>query len=159
MPGSPTWWAASPEACWAPPHTACPTWPASEQEWTGIWKAMVGPPPSSWFLGWLLCSEPDEGSEVWGSAHAAHPRSSSDQTPKHSSWPFFWHCTRGALSRAELALFQHLVSDMGWRPNGEAQAQDHAGRLRDQADQVEGSRRLFGRTAAAGRDRLSLNSF
>lgn len=41
---------------------------------------------------------------------------------------------------------------MGWRPNGEAQAQDHAGRLGDQADQVEGCRRLIGGAADAGRD-------
>lgn len=97
-----TWWAASPEACWAPPHTACQTRPASEQEWTEIWKVMGGPPLSSWFLGWLLCSEPDEGSEVLGSAHAAHPQSSCD------------HNTKRVIMRILLTSLDTRCADLSW---------------------------------------------
>lgn len=40
---------------------------------------------------------------------------------------------------------EYLISDVSWSSDGEAQTQDHAGRLGDETDQVEGGGRLVRR--------------
>lgn len=70
-----TLWAASPEAYWAQPHRVCLTVQVWEQGWREIWMVMDCQQSFSWSWGSPLCSEHDEGSEVWGSALAAHLQS------------------------------------------------------------------------------------
>lgn len=48
----------------------------------------------------------------------------------------------GANSNKMCWSSQYLVSDMGWCSDREAQAQNHAGRLGDETDQIEGGRGL-----------------
>lgn len=70
-----TWWAASPEACWAPPHRAGPTEQVWGRGWRETWMVMDYRRSSSWSWVWPLCSERDEGSGVWGFAAAARLQS------------------------------------------------------------------------------------